>query len=163
MQTRAVYPGSFDPMTRGHLDIVGKARKVFDEIVVGIGVNPGKTRLFNYSESIALIEASLHLRGWDNVTVRRFDNALVDFAAEVKATAIMRGFRQITDFNDEFTQHGVNSRLTDLPITYFICAEEFLHVSSSTAKTLVRYDKPVDWLVDEHVSHAMIAKKTFHG
>jgi pantetheine-phosphate adenylyltransferase len=151
---KAVYAGSFDPITKGHLDIVGQALNVFDEVVIGVGINPKKNRMFDIEATDDMIGESLSLRiagGFDRVEIHHFEGALVDFAHEVDAAAIVRGLRQVSDFNDEFTQHGVNSRLSDIPIVYFICHERFLHVSSSTAKELVRYDKPVDWLVDDHV------------
>jgi pantetheine-phosphate adenylyltransferase len=159
MRRKAIYAGSFDPFTKGHMDVVEQALKVFDEVVIGIGVHPKKERTFKPWDSVELILESLRIRNIDlRVTVDHFDNALVDFAAAHRADFIVRGFRQITDFNDEFTQHGVNSRLTDATITYFICHERFLHVSSTTAKELVRLGKPVDWLVDEHVAMALRGK-----
>jgi pantetheine-phosphate adenylyltransferase len=153
---KAVYAGSFDPMTKGHFDIVEQALMIFDEVVIGIGVHPKKQRLFSIDETISLILQSLsqrHLR--DRIVIKQFDNALVHFARDEGADAIVRGLRQATDFNDEFIQHGINSRVSDIPITYFICHQDFLHVSSSSAKQMVTYGLDVDWLVDGHVASAL--------
>jgi pantetheine-phosphate adenylyltransferase len=158
---KAIYAGSFDPFTKGHMDIVEQALMIFDNVIVAIGDNPRKSRLFSIEETLPMIREtmSLHL-GTDapRIQVTTFNNALVRYAEEQKASAIVRGLRQVSDFNDEFIQNGINSRLTDIPITYFICATEFLHVSSSSVKEMARYGLDTDWLVDPHVVAALAAK-----
>jgi pantetheine-phosphate adenylyltransferase len=158
---KAVYAGSFDPMTKGHIDIVKQALKVFDDIVIAIGVNPRKERFFGITETCEMIGESMLLHFCEDaprVSIQSFENALVHFAEQQEATAIVRGLRQVSDFNDEFTQNGINSRLTEIPITYFICATEFLHVSSSSAKEMARYGLDTSWLVDPHVATALRVK-----
>ena len=155
---RAIYAGSFDPMTKGHWNVVEQAIKVFDEIIIGIGENPTKKRLFSIPETISIIEESLQLRAWDHIFVEPFDGVLMRFAQTRRCDAVIRGLRQISDFGDEFTQHGVNTRISTIPMVYFICENEFLHVSSSTAKTMASYGERIDWLVDPHVERSMAAK-----
>jgi pantetheine-phosphate adenylyltransferase len=157
--SHVLYAGSFDPFTIGHADVLEKGLRVFDRATVAIGVNPAKkTRCLDISQSQSLIGHSLAMRGWaDRVDVQSFEGALVDFAESLAVDAILRGLRGSSDFNDEFTQHGVNARLTRIPILYVIGQEQFLHVSSSTAKELVRYGKSPDWLVDPHVEEALKA------
>lgn len=155
---RALYAGSFDPITRGHIDIVEQALKVFDEVIMAIGSNRAKTRTFTIEESLELIRYSISVRSEmrPKVWAKSFEGALVDFAAESHSDVIVRGLRQISDFPDEFVQHGVNTRLSSIPICYFICHSDYLHVSSSTAKMAASLGKRVDWLVDDHVERALL-------
>jgi pantetheine-phosphate adenylyltransferase len=146
---RAVYPGSFDPITLGHFDIVEQALKVFDEVTIAIGVNPRKKRLFDANRAKTIIEHAVvnHFRqDSTRVKVRTFSGALVKLAEEYDAVA--RGFRQVSDFNDEFTQHGINTMLSQKPFTYFICKTEFLHVSSSAVKEMANLDLDTSKFLD---------------
>lgn len=152
----AVYAGSFDPITKGHFDIVEQALKVFDKVVIAIGRNPDKKRLFPWAGSMLLIERAISDRGLsERVSAKSFEGALVDFAAEIEATAIVRGLRQVSDFNDEFVQHAFNERMTELPLVYFICQHEYLHVSSSSVKMLAALKKDISWMVDPAVERAL--------
>jgi pantetheine-phosphate adenylyltransferase len=145
-KTKAVYAGSFDPFTRGHLDIVEQALKVFDQVIIAIGENPSKKRLFDIATAKMLI--GRHFNGDINkrIVVTTFKGALVNFADSFgdalgngRCTAIIRGLRQISDFNDEFRMHGVNSRaMPSIPMVYFICHSDYLHVASSTAREMGR-------------------------
>ncbi|MFZ5720680.1 MAG: pantetheine-phosphate adenylyltransferase [Pseudomonadota bacterium] len=158
--TKAVYAGSFDPITRGHLDILGKALATFDAVHVAIGTNVKKTRTFELAESQRLIEQSVverwpEARGADG---ELFDGALevgeyagqslVGYAREIGATHIVRGLREASDFNDEFNLHGVAGRIDpSILMVHFICEAQFLHVSSSTAKELAAVGEDIGWLV----------------
>jgi pantetheine-phosphate adenylyltransferase len=156
MMSNAIYAGSFDPFTKGHWDIVDQALKVFDRVTLGVGWNPSKKRMFSIQETTDLINKARAERedGW-KIDVTSFDGALVYFAEREKKSAIIRGLRQVSDFNDEFIQHGVNSRASNIPIVYFICHNEFLHVSSSTAKMMIKVGLDVSWLVDKETEYAM--------
>lgn len=154
----ALYAGSFDPITKGHFDVVEQALKVFDRVTIAIGRNPEKEskRMFPWAGSMMLIESAARERGIaDRVDVVSFEGALVDFAAEIGASALVKGLRQISDFNDEFVQHAFNERMTDLPQAYFICKHEYLHVSSSSVKMLAKLGKDISWMVDPAVERAL--------
>lgn len=145
---KAVYAGSFDPITLGHFDIIKQALLVFDEVTIAIGTNPKKTRLFDPTSAASIIKHAVFetLGNTDRVKVILFNGPLVTLAKDYDA--VVRGFRQVSDFNDEFTQHGINTTLTDKPWVYFICKTEFLHVSSSTVKEMVELGLDVTRFVD---------------
>lgn len=157
----ALYAGSFDPITLGHIDIIRQAVRVFDRLFVGVGQNPKKKRLFDGVASVAMIEEAL-LQTLTKDEFSRVDvgtycgKLLPDFASEIGANAIVRGLRQASDFNDEFVLHGMMERVApDLPMAYFICQQQFLHVSSSTARELAQYGANVSWLVTPNVEEAL--------
>jgi pantetheine-phosphate adenylyltransferase len=163
------YAGSFDPITLGHLDIIEQAARVFDRLHVEIGINPRKTPMFSISERADMIEETLAERrqrsvpGQHHCTIEvgTYSGALMDRADALEATAIVRGLRQISDFNDEFTINGMVSRLLpEVPMVYFICHHEFLHVSSSSAKELARYGyhAEIDWMVGRAVRDKLRAQ-----
>jgi pantetheine-phosphate adenylyltransferase len=157
----ALYAGSFDPITKGHFDVVEQALKVFDRVVIAIGRNPDKegSRMFPWAGATLLIMTAAEERGIaDRVDVKSFEGATVDFAAQIGATALIKGLRQISDFNDEFVQHAFNERMSDLPQAYFICKHEYLHVSSSSVKMLAKLGKDVSWMVDPAVERALNAR-----
>lgn len=145
---KAVYAGSFDPITLGHFDIVKQALRVFDEVTIAIGSNPKKQRLFDPASAASIIKQAVFSQfgKTDRIKVRTFAGPLVTLSEEYDA--VVRGFRQVSDFNDEFVQHGINTTLTDKPWTYFICKTEFLHVSSSTVKEMVELGLDVARFVD---------------
>ena len=152
----AIYAGSFDPITRGHFDIVEQALNVFDRVTIAIGVNPKKTRMFPVAGASLLIRQGVTDRFLsDRVEVKSFEGALVHYAEQIGADALVRGLRQVSDFNDEFTLHGANERASKIAQVYFICAHDFLHVSSSTAKEMASFNMDISWLVDPNVEHAL--------
>lgn len=157
--SRAAYAGSFDPITRGHLDIVDQALKVFDKVVIGIGQNAAKQPRFDLDERQRLIKESIEQR-WetddrDRISVVTFSRSIIDFAKDAQATAIVRGLRQVSDFADEFRMNGIVSRSSDIPMVYFICRAEFLHVASSTVKEMAELGLPIGWLVTPAVEAAL--------
>lgn len=164
--TVALYAGSFDPITKGHLDVLGKALKTFDVVYVAIGQNPKKTRLFNLEESKTLIAQSIndgeHLAisaAYNDGRVQITDYvgmSIIKYANEVGASHIVRGLRQAGDFNDEFALTGTAGRLnSEVCFTHFICQENFLHVSSSTARELSNLKEDTSWLVTKSVEEAL--------
>jgi len=168
--TKALYAGSFDPVTRGHLDIIGKALMTFDAVHVAIGTNVRKQRAFGIEDSRRLIEGSIAER-WPEAAqagrlfggvleVGEFANqSLIAYAREIGATHIVRGLREASDFNEEFNLHGVAGRIDpSILMVHFICESQFLHVSSSTAKELAAMGEGIGWLVMPCVEAAFAAR-----
>jgi len=153
---RAIVPGTFDPVTSGHLDIIERASGLFDEVVVGVALSPekGGGPLFDVDERADLIrKASSHL---GNVSVRPFDTLLVDFAEEVGATVIIKGLRVVTDFEREFQMAALNWRLDSKIETMFIMAiPEYMYLSSSAVKEIARHGGSVRGLVPDVVVEAL--------
>lgn len=170
--TKALYAGSFDPVTRGHLDIIGKALRTFDVVHVAVGTNVRKTRLFEVEESRDLIVRSI-TEHWPQAAgpagvlfdgaleVGEFANrSLLAYARGIGATHIVRGLREASDFNDEFNLHGVAGRIDpSILMVHFICESQFLHVSSSTARELAQMGERIDWLVMPCVEAAFGGKR----
>lgn len=178
MPTKALYAGSFDPITKGHLDVLEKATKTFDEVVIAMGYNQNKKRLFSMDFGTGLIAGSLNEHfgysgKWEpddsateqfvneeagrKITIGRFAGSVMKYAKQLGCTHIVRGFRQAGDFNDEFTLAGVAGHIDrDIIFTHFICREEFLHISSSTARELASIGEDVSWLVTSYVEQALL-------
>jgi len=167
-RTKALYAGSFDPVTRGHLDIIRKAMATFDTVHIAIGTNVRKQRAFSIEESLDLIKQSI-LELWpdaDNLfgevlEVGEYTNqSLIKYARKVGATHIVRGLREATNFNEEFNLHGLAERIdSTIPMVHFICDAQFLHVSSSTAKELDAMGEEIGWLVMPSVETAFRARR----
>ena len=153
----ALYPGSFDPLTNGHLDILSRARRLADRVVVAILENDAKTPLFSVSERIEMIR---EIAGDDGATpVRSFSGLLVDFAREVGATLIVRGLRAVSDYEYELQMALMNRRLTPSIETVFLMAkEEYSYVSSRLVKEVARLGGDVSGLVPESVRRRLAAK-----
>jgi pantetheine-phosphate adenylyltransferase len=131
----AVYTGSFDPITLGHLDVIERASRIFDHIVVGVGINPDKQPLFDQEERVKLVEAAVAYL--DNVTVRRFNGLSVTFVREQKAQVVLRGVRSLTDIEAEFTMTLANRMLDPGIETVFLMADaQYSHISSSLLKQI---------------------------
>jgi pantetheine-phosphate adenylyltransferase len=123
----AVYPGTFDPITNGHLDIIGRALKVVDKLVVGVAVNAGKGPLFSLTERVEMCRhevGKLKLAEQVPVEVVPFDNLLMHFVTGIGATVIIRGLRAVSDFDNEFPMAGMNARLNPRVETMFLMASE---------------------------------------
>ena len=149
----AVCPGSYDPITFGHLDIIGRAANVFDRLIVGVVDRPvrKKATLFNAEERVAFIDEQVAEYG--NVQVKPFDNLLVDFAREHGAKAIVKGLRAISDFEYEFEMNQLNRKLApDIESIYLMAAPEFSFLSSSGVKELAMFGGDVTGLVPDRVA-----------
>jgi pantetheine-phosphate adenylyltransferase len=133
--TKAVYTGSFDPITLGHLNIIQRSALLYDHLVIGIGVNTEKSPLFSVEERIGLIQ---HVaRPWKHVEVLSFDGLAVDFVRKLGARVMVRGVRPLTDIAGEFTMMMANRQLDPEIETVFLMAdEEYAHVSSSLIKQI---------------------------
>lgn len=154
-----MYAGSFDPITKGHLDIVRRALGVFDEIVVGVAHNPAKdSGLFKAAERVAMIRESLADVG-ERVTVDAFDGLLVDYCDRIGAQAIIRGLRAVSDFEYEFQMAMMNRHLNDHVETYFMTASEsYFYTASRLVKEVASLGGNVSGLVPPVVHRALVEK-----
>ena len=160
MPKRALYTGSFDPMTNGHLDIITRSSKMFDELVVGVIVNPNKKPLFTQEERVKLIEevtADLH-----NVTVECFDGLLADYVNKNHFDAVVRGLRATSDFEYEIQMAQMNACLFDKGIesVFLMTSPRYSFISSSMIKEVVSLNGCVDGLVPEIILKEIKAKYT---
>lgn len=153
----AVCPGSFDPVTLGHLDIITRAAKVFDELYVVVLNNSSKKPLFSVEERIGLIEKVT--KGIANVKVDSFQGLLVDYAESVNADAIIRGLRAVSDFEYEMQITSMNRVLSDKIETFFIMTNnQYSFLSSSIVKEVAKYDGKISELVPPEVEEALLKK-----
>ncbi|MBO0662938.1 pantetheine-phosphate adenylyltransferase [Jiella sp. MQZ9-1] len=162
---RAFYPGSFDPLTNGHLAVLAQAMTVFDEIFVGIGVHPGKTPLFSFDERVALIEQGVAALG-DNagkavVSVVSFDGLVVEAARAADAVALVRGVRDGTDLNYEMQMAGMNGAMRPEIVTLFFPASpETRPITATLVRQIAAMGGDVSRFVPGHVAQAIRGK---HG
>ncbi|HEX6796248.1 MAG TPA: pantetheine-phosphate adenylyltransferase [Ktedonobacterales bacterium] len=155
----AVYPGSFDPVHRGHLDIAMRAAKLVDELVIAVYKTPSKNLMFSGDERIALWREALAEAGLNNVRVEGFEGLIVDFARSVGAQAIVRGLRAVTDFEYEFQQALMNRKLApEIETLMTITSLSHLFISSSLLKEVARLGGDLDGIVTPNVARAIRAK-----
>ena len=146
MQRAAIYPGSFDPVTNGHIDIIERGLKLFDRIIVAILHNPSKTGLFSVEERKEVLEASL--KNLSNVEVDIFDGLLVDYAAKRNAQAILRGMRAVSDFEYEFQLALMNRRLNrEVQTVFLMTGLRWIFTSSSIIKEAARFGGNINGMV----------------
>lgn len=157
---RAIYPGTFDPITYGHLDILNRAIKLFDEIIITIAVNPGKEPLFSLDERRKLIEKTLETHSdKTQIKIEGFDGLLVNFAMEKKASAIIRGLRAVSDFEYEFQMALMNRRLSDGISTVFMMPhEKYTYLNSTIVKEVARLGGNISNFVPPEVEQALLKK-----
>jgi len=155
--TLAVYPGSFDPLTNGHVDIITRGARLFDGIIVAILVNPEKSPLFTLSERVELARAVF--KGLPNVEIDTFEGLLVDYVARRKAQVLVRGLRAVSDFEYEFQMALMNQRLNDRIDTVFMMpAEQYTYTSSRLIKEVVSLGGRIHGLVPEIVEERLRSK-----
>ncbi len=154
---RAIYPGSFDPVTNGHLDVVERARKLFDEVIVAVAHNDEKQSLFSLDERLEFLKQTLGRL--ENVRVAHFNGLLVDFARAQEASAVIRGLRAISDFEFEFQMALMNRKLEAAVETIFLMPkEEYTYLSSRIVKEIARLGGDVSKFVAAPVAKALAAK-----
>ena len=150
MAITAIYPGTFDPITNGHLDILQRSLRLFNHIILGIGPNPKKAALFSIDERIEMVREAI--KGFPNVTVEAFDGLLVDFAKKKGASAIIRGLRAVSDFEYEFQMALMNRKLDDKIETVFLMpSEEYSYLTSTIIKVVSSFNGDISSLVPKHV------------
>jgi pantetheine-phosphate adenylyltransferase len=149
-----IYPGTFDPITKGHLDVLGRAARLFDRVTVAIAENAGKGPLFNAQQRLEMVRPNVTI--YPNVTVTTFSGLLVEFCLEQKADAIIRGLRALSDFEFEFNMALMNRHLEPTVETLFVMPnEQFSYTSSSLVKQVARYGGDVSKFVPENVASAL--------
>ncbi|HEX4638274.1 MAG TPA: pantetheine-phosphate adenylyltransferase [Chthoniobacterales bacterium] len=151
---RAIYPGSFDPITNGHIDVVERARKLFDEVIVAVAQNDEKQALFSLEERLDLLGQTVGKI--DNVRVANFEGLLIEFAVREQACAVIRGLRAVSDFEFEFQMALMNRKLKDSVETIFLMPkEEYTYLSSRLVKEIARLGGDVTKFVPAMVVAAL--------
>lgn len=154
----AVYPGSFDPVTNGHLDIIERSAKLFDKVIVVASNNTSKTPMFNVEEKVEILKKAVaHL---DNVTVDSFQGLLVEYVEKNNVDVIVKGLRAISDFEMELQMAGMNRKLNpDAETAFLMTATDYSYLSSSIVKEIFKLGGPISELVPQVVEDAMKMKK----
>jgi pantetheine-phosphate adenylyltransferase len=158
VKRKAVYPGTFDPITNSHLDLVERSRKIFDTVVVAVTNNPAKKPLFSIEERLAFVMDAV--AKFDNVKVEKFDGLLVDYAVKAGAVAIIRGLRAVSDFEYELQMALMNRRLShgSVETVFMMPPEEYSFLSSTMVKEVASFGGPVKGLVPRKVTEALRKK-----
>jgi pantetheine-phosphate adenylyltransferase len=153
----AIYPGSFDPLTNGHLDLIERGSKIFDELIVGILRNPEKDPLFSLSERREMMEAMTEQ--WKNVRVDSFEGLMVDYAVKVKASAVLRGIRAISDYEYELQMALMNRKLSpNLETVFMMPAEAYSYLSSRLVREIAQLGGSISGLVPDLVEQRLREK-----
>ena len=157
MKKVAIYPGSFDPVTNGHLDILKRGLKIFDKIIVAILYNPGKDYLFTIEERIDMLEKSME--NFSNVELDTSDGLLVNYAAKKKSCALLRGMRAVSDFEYEFQMALMNRRLNrEVQTVFLMTGLRWIFTSSSIIKEAARFGGDVSGMVPSLVNRKLKEK-----
>ena len=154
---RAIYPGSFDPVTFGHIDIIERAARISDELIVGVLQNKAKTPLFSVEERVIMLrEVTKHLK---NVKIIPFEGLLIEFAKQMDAKVIVRGLRAITDFEYELQMSQTNRKLnSDVETLFLTTSLDYSYLSSTTVKEVASFDGDITQFVPEFVAEKVTEK-----
>ncbi len=160
MKNSAIYPGSFDPLTNGHLDILERAAKMFEKVYVTVAVNNKKTAVFSGDERVSLIEEAIQDKEWKNkIEIEQFTGLLIDYARKKKVNILLRGVRQISDFEYEFRMALTNRRLAPEIDTLFLMPDEQLtFISATIVKEVAAWGGDLSSFVPKHVAKALRKK-----
>lgn len=159
MKTIAIYPGSFDPITNGHVDLIHRACKLFDEVIIAITQNTNKDSFLSIDQRVKAVETAIE--PLTNTRVLSFDSLLVDFAREHNAQIIIRGLRAVSDFDYEFQLSGMNKRLNPTIETLFMTpSEEFANISSSLVREILSLGGDISQFVPESVKTILLSSST---
>ncbi|MBS3102075.1 pantetheine-phosphate adenylyltransferase [Candidatus Woesearchaeota archaeon] len=153
----AVYPGSFDPITNGHIDVIERALKMFDKVVVAVGDNPGKNPLFSTEERIKMIkESTKHLK---NIEIDKFSGLLLNYAKKKNSKIILRGLRALSDFEFEFQRALMNRKIdSDVETIFIMTKEDYVYLNSSIVKEIAMFRGNVKPFVPEAVEKKLMEK-----
>lgn len=155
MKTIAIYPGSFDPITNGHVDLIHRACKLFDKVIIAIAQNTNKNSFLSIDQRVKAVETAIE--PLTNTRVLSFDSLLVDFAREHNAQIIIRGLRAVSDFDYEFQLSGMNKRLNPAIETLFMTpSEEFANISSSLVREILFLGGDISQFVPESVKTILL-------
>jgi len=155
MKTIAIYPGSFDPITNGHVDLIHRACKLFDKVIIAITQNTNKDSFLSINQRVKAVETAIE--PLTNTRVLSFDSLLVDFAREHNAQIIIRGLRAVSDFDYEFQLSGMNKRLNPAIETLFMTpSEEFANISSSLVREILFLGGDISQFVPESVKTILL-------
>lgn len=158
----AIYPGSFDPVTLGHLDIIRRAAKVFDHLIVAVMHNQNKTPLFSVEERMAFLNQTTDEMG--NVEIASFNGLLADYAKQRGACAIVKGLRAVSDFEYEFQMALANRKLNpELDTAFFMTSAEYMYLSSSIVKDIAMHGGKITGFVPEEIMDAIILRTRKEG
>ena len=154
---KAIYPGSFDPITNGHIDVIKRASRIFDQVTIAVSQNINKKSFLSEKEKIEAI--NLSLEGLKNVEVIAFDSLLVDFAKANNVQIILRGLRAVSDFEYEFQLAGMNKHLNKNIETFFLTpSEEFSNISSSLVREILMLGGDISSFVPQEVEKILLSK-----
>ena len=155
MNLKAIYPGTFDPITNGHVDLIARAVRIFDHLVVAVAANRDKSPLFDVGQRVEM--AREVVSSYDNVEVVGFDTLLVECAREVGAGVVLRGLRAVSDFEYEFQMAGMNRRLSaDFETVFLTPAEQYAFISSTMVREISRLGGDVSDFVPQKISMALV-------
>ena len=160
-QIIGLYPGSFDPITNGHLDIISRASKIVDTLIIGVAINENKKHLFNMNERTNLINEQLLInkKKLSNTKVIAFDGLLMNFAQELNANIIIRGLRAVSDFDYEFQMTGMNARLnSEIETVFLMASEKHQFISSRFVKEICILDGDVKSFIPKEVFNKLKEK-----
>lgn len=158
MKCKAIYPGTFDPVTNGHVDIITRAARIFPELIVAVASNNPKRPFFSLNERIAFVRDAV--KSLSNVSVVGFDNLLVNFVEEQGASIILRGLRAVSDFEYEFQLAGMNRKLSTHVETMFLTpSENLMFISSTMVREIATLDGDVSGFVPDVVVQALNARR----
>jgi pantetheine-phosphate adenylyltransferase len=154
---KVVYPGSFDPVTKGHIDIIKRASQVFDEVIVAVFRNPNKKPLFTMEERVSFLNDAT--RNLENVVIDSFTGLTIDYVRSKEAIAIIRGLRAISDFEGEFQMAALNKQLDEeVETIFFMTDTKYAYLSSSVVKEVAQFGGNIESLVTEMVKEALNRK-----
>ncbi len=160
MERIIVYPGTFDPVTYGHIDLIKRTLRIFDKVIVAVGQNPAKAPLFTSEERVDMIEKSIDPS--QNVEVESFDCLLVDFARQKGACAILRGLRAVSDFEFELQRAIMNRKLDrDIETVFLMTGFRWIYISSTIVKEAAQFGGSLEGLVPPHVENRLMEKFGF--
>lgn len=159
MVTKVIYPGTFDPLTTGHIDLILRASKLFENVVIAIAASPAKNPLFNLEQRVAMANDIISDLSLDNVSVQGFDGLVIEFAKEIGAKALLRGLRAVSDFEYEFQLANMNRKLEpEIESVFLTPSEQFSFISSTLVREIASLGGDISEFVHPVVKKALQQK-----